>query len=499
MAEPSSKIFRPTPDETLDGEADNIDRLSALPESVLLYILSFLEIKEAAATSVLSTTWRDLFLQLGNIEVTFNENSGTPEHHRLFHLFVRFVNRMLRERNPEVPITVIRLTVKKFSERMRLGYQSLLMSTAFAVSISKVETIDYSFDICIERSDHAPSIFLPPKMMISETLTGLRLLIPWGWFLPENVWLPKLRYAHLVPFRLMDENSIQRFLDGCPRLENAMFIIKEKTKVKTLQMSSTSLKIVKVEWHVIDQTDMSITVKSESLWRLLLSLKGGHKVTVDAPNLKFFSIEGQALELKMIQSVPSIDEAVIAVDCMIQFADWNDFYSRSAKACTFFSEFQNLTVLNISEPIMKALYVSKPVIPTFRNMYKIRLIPGYCQDDYTRYWIAHVLFNLFENCPNLQVLSFKKVFENYFGDVELESVFPFSMVQNLKQLEICDFKGIEMEYRLVEYFMNNGQSLLVVSLRKDSSTPYSYTWKQDQRDRIRSFLTSANECAIVFK
>lgn len=158
-------------------------------------------------------------------------------------------------------------------------------------------------------------------------------------------------------------------------------------------------------------------------------------------------------------------------------------------------------------------------------MYKIRLIPGYCQDDYTRYWIAHVLFNLFENCPNLQVLSFKKVkeyyvwylsliamhfsitythlykqvFDNYFGDVELESVFPVSMVQNLKQLEICDFKGIEMEYKLVEYFMNNGQSLLVVSLRKNSSTPYSYTWKENQRDRIRSFLTSANECAIVFK
>ncbi|BAT84320.1 hypothetical protein LR48_Vigan03g125300 [Vigna angularis] len=500
MVEPSAKILRRTLDENLDGETDNIDRLSALPESILLYIISFLELREAAATSILSTTWRDLFLQFRSIVATFNEHGVfSSEHHRLFDLFVGFVNRMLRERNPEIPIKVIRVTVKNFTERMKLGYESLMMSTAFAMSTCKVETIDYSFDMCFERTE-PPSIVLPSEMFISETLTGLRLILPKGWVLPEKVWLPKLRYAHLIPFRLVDENSIQRFLDGCPRLENVMFIMKdETTKVKNLHMSSSSLKFVMLDWHVIEETNMSITVKAENLLRLFLSLRGGHKVNLDAPNLKFFSIEGQALELNMIQSVPSMEQATIATDCMFHFSDWNDFYSRSAKTCAFFGEFQNLRSLNISEPIMKALYVSKPVMPTFRNLYKIRLIPRYCKDDFTRYWIAHVLFNLFEKCPNLQVLSFKKVFDNYFGEVDFESVFPVSMVQNLKKLEICDFRGLEMEYKLVEFFMNNGQSLVIVSLKKNYSTPYNYLWKQNQRDRILSFLTHRDECAIVFK
>jgi len=41
-------------------------------------------------------------------------------------------------------------------------------------------------------------------------------------------------------------------------------------------------------------------------------------------------------------------------------------------------------------------------------MYKIKLIPHYC-DDFPRDRIEQVLFNLFENCPNLQVLSFDKI------------------------------------------------------------------------------------------
>jgi len=91
------------------------------------------------------------------------------------------------------------------------------------------------------------------------------------------------------------------------------------------------------------------------------------------------------------------------------------------------------------------------------------------------------------------------VFDNYFGDVDLESVFPISMVQNLKELEIFDFKGREMEYKLVEFFMNNGSSLVIVSLRKDVLTPKTYTWTRKQQKRILSFLTCSEECKVLFR
>ncbi|QCE11516.1 hypothetical protein DEO72_LG10g2749 [Vigna unguiculata] len=493
MAEPSAKILR----RTVDGEADKIDRISALPQSVLLSILSRLDLKEAAATSVLSTTWRDLFLQLPKIELTFDIYGNPSDHPRLFHIFTLLAHRVLRERNPEAPIRSLNVSVRNFTERMEKDYRSLLMSAAAAVSTYKVQQFDLS--LMFRLITKSLKIFIPPAIFTSETLTSLRLTLSAGWDVPENVWLPNVTVVHFLPFLLVDENCVQRFLDRCPRLEDMMFKMKDEGKVKNLCMSSSTVKSVMLGWDLKDESETSITVKSESLLRLTLSLNRTHTVNVNAPNLKFFSIKGKALELNMIQSVPSIEEAVIASDCMLEFSNLNNFYSRSEKACTFFGELQNLTLLHISEPIMKALYVSKPELPTFRNMYKIKLIPDYSLDDFSRYWIAKVLFNLFQNCPNLKVLCFEKAFDNYFGEVDLESVFPTSMVQNLKELEIFNYRGRDMEYKLVEFFMNNGRSLEIVYLRKYDLMPNTSTWKRKQRERISSFLTSSEDCEIIFR
>jgi len=92
---------------TLDGGEDGenrIDRLSSLPECVLLLILSFLDLKEAATTTVLAKSWKDLFLQLPSIDLTFPIDDNYCTCIRRFHLFSMFANRMLLQRNEDVPI-----------------------------------------------------------------------------------------------------------------------------------------------------------------------------------------------------------------------------------------------------------------------------------------------------------------------------------------------------------------------------------------------------------
>ncbi|QCE11515.1 F-box/LRR-repeat protein At4g14103-like [Vigna unguiculata] len=492
MAEPSAKILR----QTLDGEADNIDRLSALPESVLLSILSRLELKEAAATSVLSTTWRDLFLQLPNIWLNFHIYGNPSDHPRLFHIFTLFANRVLRERNPEAPIRFLKVCVRNFTQRMEEDYTSLLMSAAVAVSTYKV----YQFDLRLTCSLLIASleIAIPPAMFASDTLTSLRLTISAGWDVPENVWLPNVINVHFIPYTLMHENSTQRFLDGCPRLQDLMLMIgiisNYEIKVKTLRMSSSSLKSLRLGWDQMDETEtMSIIVKSESLLRLTLSLTGGHKVNVDAPNLSFFSITGEVRELNMTQNSPSIDEAVVDVEYTIQSA------IHSQNASTFMRALENARVLDISEGIMKALYDSTSAMPIFRNLYMLRLIPDY-YDDVSRSRIQQVLFNLLEHCPNLREIFFEKVMvfddiHNYIP-VNFESAFPPSMVQNLKNLEIFDFRCRNIEYKLVEFFMKNGQSLEIVSLRKDNVRG---SWTPNEEGRILSVMTCSEECDILFR
>jgi len=364
MAEPLLEMIRQSLLETLvealdRRRADKIDRISTLPQSVLLHILSLLDFKEAAATSVLSTSWRDLFLQLPNILLVFDTNGNPSDNPRLFHIFTLFANRVFRERNPEASIKLLHVSVRNYTKRMEEDYRSLLMSVAAAVSTHKVH--QFSLDLgTYSSSTKGSSIVLPPAMFRSETLTSLLLTLFVGWDVPENVWLPNLRDAHFLPYRLMHENSIQRFLDGCPRLEKLMFCIrlitwKVETKVKTLRMSSSTLKVLGVTWDLIDETEMSIAVKSESLESLTLCLRGGHKVNVDAPNLKSFDISGHVRELNIIQGFPSIDEAEIDVAYTFQASDLDNFYSRSEKASTFLRALGNVRLLRISEPIMKVL------------------------------------------------------------------------------------------------------------------------------------------------
>ena len=127
MADPPEKKVQRIPD------GDSIDRLSALSDCVLLHILSLLKTKEAAATSILSTRWRNLFVSLPDIDLCFCVDDDASDRDRLFYQFTHFSNRVIEQRNT-APIRKIRLRVEHFVERYRLAFESLLISAAAAIS-----------------------------------------------------------------------------------------------------------------------------------------------------------------------------------------------------------------------------------------------------------------------------------------------------------------------------------------------------------------------------
>ncbi|KAK7395451.1 hypothetical protein VNO78_16010 [Psophocarpus tetragonolobus] len=491
---------------------DNIfdsDNLTALPDCVLLQILSLLDTKEAAATSILCTRWRNLFLSLPDVNLRFcvNNNGSDSDPDGSFHLFTLFANRVFQQRNNE-PIRKIQLYVKHFVESFQLGFESLLMSTAAAISSYKVQYLEIVVEM--DRSTTEPcSVTLPTGLFSSESLVSLHLSLhsseyaQLGWHIPEFVWLPNLKDLNLTSFRLVDENCIQRILYSCPLLERLVLIPRSLDEseveegvhvVEALHLSSSSLKRLILCWDEKVNSVFNVFVKSESLERLTCCMEGLHKISIDAPNLKSLCIHGHVLEVHINQSLDSINVAVIRAEFLFHLEDVEDMFSRTRLAFKFFSGLQHVKALTLSENIMKALYFCPPVMPIFRNLIKLELIPDYCH-YFPRYRILQVLLNLFKSSPNLEVLTFREVFDNYFGkDEEFDYIFPLTFVEHLKVIEMNNFKGSELEFKVVEHFLKNGKSLEKIVLERKG---WRSIWKH--RKRILSFEKCSKNCQIVFR
>ena len=220
-----AKILRLTLDWGED-EKNHIDRLSSLLECVLLLILSCFDLKEVVTTTVLAKSLKDLFLQLSNIELTFPANDKYCTCIRLFHLFSMFANRIFLQRNEDVPILNLKIYAQQFVGHFIRDFRSMLSSTAEALSTYKGNELNLNLDANNNKTE-AYSIYIPSNMFSSESLTSFSLTFSAGWKIPETVCLPNLRYVEFYPFRIEDENSIQR-------LKSFMLTIMVEAFVKTV-------------------------------------------------------------------------------------------------------------------------------------------------------------------------------------------------------------------------------------------------------------------------
>ncbi|KAH1032590.1 hypothetical protein J1N35_044764 [Gossypium stocksii] len=84
-------------------EEDLADRLSELPDNVILHIMSSLPIKEAVRTCLLSTRWKDLFTSISNIEL-----DGVLRKRALRNRFMEFVDGFLSLRK-DISVDRLRL------------------------------------------------------------------------------------------------------------------------------------------------------------------------------------------------------------------------------------------------------------------------------------------------------------------------------------------------------------------------------------------------------
>jgi hypothetical protein len=147
---------QPTKKVKLNSECENEDRLSDLPESVILHILSFLNTKHAVQTCVLSPIYKDLWKRLPALTL----------HHRdfrTFKIFTKFMSNILSLRDSS--ITLQALDFQRHNGRFEPQLKKIV-NYALSHNVQRLQ-LDVTCDIAQ----------IPPSLFSFQSLTHLKLSV----------------------------------------------------------------------------------------------------------------------------------------------------------------------------------------------------------------------------------------------------------------------------------------------------------------------------------
>ncbi|EYU41902.1 hypothetical protein MIMGU_mgv1a018408mg [Erythranthe guttata] len=190
-------------------EAD--DRISQLPDDILVCILSLLPVKESARTSVLSSRWINLWKHTPSL------NLNAP-----FHLS-RWVNCVIRSHKaPTLKEFVVRFTLD------RKNRHAITRWLEFAFS-RRVEKLEFDFYGYHDASYYYrfPEKFLTLKGPLSNNFKSIKVLS----FKCLNV----------------TDEDIDFFLRNCPLLEQ--LIVHGSEKISKLEICGSSLRLKHLDMH----------------------------------------------------------------------------------------------------------------------------------------------------------------------------------------------------------------------------------------------------------
>jgi len=179
MIQPSTKKVKLND----DSESENADRLSNLPDCVIIHILSLLNTKHAVQTSVLSSRWNHLWKRIPALILHSSDFST-------YQIFTIFVSRVLSLRDSSIALHTL-----DFKRRNRRFEPNIERIVSYAIS-HNVQRIGLSVNGHI--ADILPSTFS------SQTLTHLKLSIYNGGRRHETLFPKSLNLPSLTNLQLGD-------------------------------------------------------------------------------------------------------------------------------------------------------------------------------------------------------------------------------------------------------------------------------------------------------
>ncbi|KAI4295906.1 hypothetical protein L6164_035902 [Bauhinia variegata] len=218
-----SSVLSRNDQKSTDESSETIDRISELHESVLCHILSFLPIEEAVSTSILSSRWRTLWILVLDINIDDRHlpRRSYDDYNKPRERFSDIVNNVLTLRKG--------LSMRKLRLHIHYGTScgtSQIRDWVSAAIADNVEQMDLLFPY--GKTIHFPPSLFTCKSIVVLKLDGCRTLHT----VLSTVYLPKLKTFDLNIKRIEEDSaaSLNRFLSGCPTLEDSILRVKHPFK-----------------------------------------------------------------------------------------------------------------------------------------------------------------------------------------------------------------------------------------------------------------------------
>ncbi|XP_019097378.1 PREDICTED: F-box/FBD/LRR-repeat protein At5g18770-like [Camelina sativa] len=439
----------------MEGGVDRLsgeDRISSLPEELLCLILDSLTLKDVVRTSVLSSRWRYFWLRVPRLELNISDFPN-------YDTCVSFLDKFHNGSN----LSEFNLNV----ERHVLGFKDSVfepcLSRVLKHKIQRFEVVNRMYRI--QK--------IPLTLSVCEALVSIRLhMVRLNDF--ESLSLPCLKIMHLEHVQFPTNDAVVMLVSCSPVLEELVIILNWTTDdVGDIRVYSKSLKIL-----------------SLTLFGLTSNVPYGEAVVIDAPRLKYLSLNGCHCRNCKITNMG----ASIKVDIDVTFDSTDNLWRHRDIVHNFFNNFSCAVEMTIAWGTLWCIQINRDFnpLPKFHDMSRLRVsMPS----EATPKLVPSIL----ESCPNLKYLTM----ELFPYSIEAEksgpppAVLPRCLVSSLESVDIeSPITRKATELKLVRYFLENSATLKKLALRLDHECT-RYKHKPGVLKQLFEIPRRSNLCQFV--
>ncbi|KAJ4774969.1 F-box/RNI-like superfamily protein [Rhynchospora pubera] len=374
-------------DEHRTMSDDDPDRMSTLPDDLLLHILSFLGTKEAVQMSFVSKRWMYLWTIMPCLNFDIEQfgvaSNNIQDCEQIHSKFIKFV-KMVLSRHKSSSLNTFQIRCRRmldFDSCYDLGWTLFhypLMSNARVVSIEAL----IPNSLTVARIFSSQSI---EAMCLKVSTKKENLYNSHSKVIPEVVNLPCIRTLQLqrltVPTKL-DERSITNLLSGCPVLEelSLKYCVGEFSSIFSQKLKYLCLR------DCLMKLPLGRTVKWE-LYRAMI------KQNVQRSTVKSrFFLDGVTVEFVWSTMEGALVDGTLSfIQDFIQHLNYNDFLCGLS----------GVRILKLFGGNLKG--VLEIVLPKLGEFYNLRnlFLTGLCTPCN-----FNLVASFLQKSPNLQKLTF---------------------------------------------------------------------------------------------